>query len=139
MQRSAASMTRGNEIVPVIAAPSQKVDAGRAILNRWREKMSKPILLLYIALACFCISVLGQMGTRGKRISSAFKRASELSFVFFYGMIAMSSESVWLGIVGVVVIVCYAAGSEWDDLFRKGFRRLVRYVFRRNAPSNPRK
>ena len=101
--------------------------------------MSKPILLLYIALACFYISVLGQMGTRGKRISSAFKRASELSFVFFYGMLAMSSESVWLGIGVVVVIVCYAARTQWDDLFRKGFRHLLRFVFRRNSPLNGQK
>ncbi len=101
--------------------------------------MSKPILLLYIALTCICISVLGQMGTRGKRISSAFKRASELSFVFFYGMFAVHLESVWLGIGVVVLIVYNAARSQWDDLFRKGFRRLVMFVFRRNAPSNPQK
>lgn len=99
--------------------------------------MSTPTVLIYIALACFCISVFAERGTRGKRISSAFKRASELSFLFFYGMIAMHLESVWLGIVGVVLIVGEAACSEWDDLFRKGFRRLDRYVFRRNAPSNP--
>ena len=66
--------------------------------------MSTPTLLLYIALACFCISVFAEKGTRGKRISSAFRRASELSFVFFYGMIAMRLESVWLCIVGVCLL-----------------------------------
>lgn len=101
--------------------------------------MSKPTLLLYIALACICISVLGEKGTRGKHISSVFRRASELSFVFFFGLMAMHFESVGLGIGVVVLIVYNAARSQWDDLFRKGFRRLVSYVVRRNAPSNPQK
>ena len=101
--------------------------------------MSKSIILMYIALACICISVLGEKGTRGKRISSVFRRASDLSFVFFFGLMAMRVESVGFGIGVVVLIVYNAARSQWDDLFRKGFRRLVRYVFRRNAPSNPQK
>ena len=101
--------------------------------------MSTPTLLLYIALACICISVLGQMETRGKRISSAFKRASELSFVFYFALTAMHFESVGLGIGVVVLIVYCAARSQWDNMFREGFRRLVRFVFRRNAPSNPQK
>lgn len=101
--------------------------------------MSKSIILMYIALACICISVLGEKGTRGKRISSVFRRASDLSFVFFFGLMAMRVESVGFGIGVVVLIVYNAARSQWDGLFRKGFRRLVSYVFRRNAPSNPQK
>jgi hypothetical protein len=51
----------------------------------------------------------------------------------------MHFESLVLGI-GVVVMIVYSADrSWWDDLFRKGFWRLLRYVFRRNAPSNPQK
>lgn len=68
-----------------------------------------------------------------------FSRASELSFVFCMGMVAMHHESVSFGIAVVVLIVYYAARSQWDDLFRKGFKRLLRYVFQRNAPSNPQK
>lgn len=55
------------------------------------------------------------------------------------GMVAMHHESVSFGIAVVVLIVYYAARSQWDDLFRKGFKRLLRYVFQRNAPSNPQK
>ena len=101
--------------------------------------MSKPNLLLFIAVACIWISVLGEKGTHGKSISSVFRRASDLSFVFCFGMVAMHHESVGFGIGVVALIVYNAARREWDDLFRKGIRRLVRYVFRRNAPSNPQK
>ena len=100
--------------------------------------MSKPTLLLFIAVACICISVLGEKGTHGKRISSVFRRASELSFVFYFGLTAMHHESVGFGIGVVVLIVYNAARREWDDLFREGFRRVVRSVFRRNSASNPR-
>ena len=101
--------------------------------------MYKSTVIILMGVACFCISVLCEKATSGKSISSVFGRASELSFVFFFGMCAVHLESVWLGIVGVVLIVYYAARSQWDDLFRQGFRRLLRCVFRRNAPSNPQK
>ena len=101
--------------------------------------MSKPLILMCIAVACIGISVFGEKGTQGKRISSVFRRASDLSFVFLFGMVAMHHESVGFGIAVVALIVYNAARSQWDDLFRKGFRHLLRYVFRRNAPSNPHK
>ena len=101
--------------------------------------MSKPIILMCIAVACIGISVFGEKGTHGKRISSVFRRASDLSFVFYFGLIAMHFESLVLGIGVVVMIVYSAARNWWDDLFREGFRRILRYVFRRNAPSNPQK
>lgn len=101
--------------------------------------MSKPIILMCIAVACIAISVFGEKGTHGKRISSVFRRASDLSFVFYFGLVAMHFESLVLGIAVVALIVYNAARSQWDDLFRKGFRHLLRYVFRRNAPSNPQK
>ena len=94
---------------------------------------------MFIAVVCICISVFGEKGTHGKRISSVFRRATDLSFVFYFGLIAMHFESLVLGI-GVVVMIVYSTDrSSWDDLFRKGFWRLLRYVFRRNAPSNPQK
>lgn len=40
---------------------------------------------------------------------------------------------------GVALIVYDAAENEWNNLFREGLRRLLRCVFRRNAPSNPQK
>ena len=101
--------------------------------------MSKPTLLLFIAVACIGISVLGEKGTSGKSIFPVFRRAAELSFVFYGGLMAMHFESLGLGIAVVAAIVYNSARREWDDLFRKGFRHLVRYVFRRNAPSNPQK
>ena len=52
---------------------------------------------------------------------------------------AMHFESLTLGIAVVVMIVYSADRSWWDDLFREGFRRLLRYVFRRNAPPDPQK
>ena len=101
--------------------------------------MSKPIILMCVAVACIGISVFGEKGTHGKRISSVFRRASDLSFVFYFGLMAMHFESLVLGIAVVVMIVYSADRSWWDDLFREGFVRLLRYVFRRNAPSNPQK
>ena len=101
--------------------------------------MSKPLILMFIAVACICISVFGEKGTHGKRISSVFRRASDLSFVFYFGLVAMHFESLVLGI-GVVVMIVYSADRNWwDDLFREGFRRLLRFVFRRNAPPDPQK
>ena len=100
--------------------------------------MSKPNLLMLIAVACIGISVLGEKGTSGKSIFPVFRRAAELSFVFYGGLMAMHFESLGLGIAVVALIVYNAARREWDDLFRKGFRHLVRYVFRRNSASNPR-
>ena len=101
--------------------------------------MSKPTLLLFIAVACIGISVLGEKATSGKSIFPVFRRAAELSFVFYGGLMAMHFESLGLGIAVVAAIVYNSARREWDDLFRQGFRHLVRYVFRRNAPSNPQK
>ena len=98
--------------------------------------MYKSTVIILMGVACFCISVLGEKATSGKSISSAFKRASGLFFVFFYGMLAVYLESVWLGIVGVALILYNAAENEWNNLFREGFKRILRYVFRRNAPSN---
>ena len=92
-----------------------------------------------IAVGCIGISVFGEKGTHGKRISSVFRRASDLSFVFYFGLVAMHFESLVLGI-GIVVLIVYSADRNWwDDLFREGFKRLLRIVFRRNAPSNPQK
>ena len=101
--------------------------------------MYKSTVIILMGVACYCISVLGAKWTSGKSISSAFKRASGLFFVFFYGMLAVYLEIVWLGIVGVALIVYDAAENEWNNLFRQGFRRLLRCVFRRNAPSNSQK
>ena len=101
--------------------------------------MTKPTLLIAIAVACFGISVLGEKGTRGKSIFPVFRRAAELSFVFYAGLMAMYFESLGLGIAVIAAIVYCAARREWDDLFGKGVTRLVRYVFRRNAPLNRQK
>lgn len=101
--------------------------------------MSNPIILMCIAVGCICISVFGEKGTHGKRISSVFRRASDLSYVFYFGLMAMYFESLWFTILSVALIVYIAAMSEGNDLFREGFRRLLWFVFRRNAPSNPQK
>ena len=98
--------------------------------------MTKPTLLIFIAVACLAISVLGEKATRGKSIFPVFRRAAELSIVFYAAIMAMYFKSLGLGIMGAVAIVYYAARSEWDGLFRRGFRRLICYVFRRNAPPN---
>ena len=74
--------------------------------------MYKSTIIILMGVACFCVSVLGEKGTSGKSISSAVGRASELSFVFFFGMFAVHLESMWLGIVGVVLIVYYAHAAS---------------------------
>ena len=99
--------------------------------------LSKETLLIAIGVFLLGIGVLGEKAARGKSIQSVFRRASELSIVFYAGMMAMHFSSLELGIIAAVAIVYYAARREWDDLFRKGFRRLVCYVFRRNSPPNP--
>ena len=101
--------------------------------------MSKPNLLLFIAVACIWISVLGEKGTHGKSISSVFRRSVGFIFciLFWDGRNASRERGVWHRGRCANCIQCRSA--RWDDLFRKGIRRLVRYVFRRNAPSNPQK
>lgn len=99
--------------------------------------LSKETLLIAIGVFLLGIGVLGEKAARGKSIQSVFRRASELSIVFYAGMMAMHFSSLGLGIIAAVAIVYYAARREWDDLFRKGFRHLIGYVFRRNSPSNP--
>ena len=101
--------------------------------------MTKPTLLIAITVACFGISVLGEKATRGKSIFPVFRRASQLSIVFYAGLMAMYFKSLGLGIMGAVAIVYYAARREWDTLIGKGVTRLVRYVFRRNARLNRQK
>ena len=98
--------------------------------------MYKSTILILIGVACIGISVLGEKGTRGKRISSVFRRAAELSFVFYGGLMAMHFESLGLGIAVVAAIVYNSARREWDTLISKGVTRLVHYVFRRNSPLN---
>ena len=98
--------------------------------------MSKPTLLLFIAVACIGISVLGEKGTSGKSIFPVFRRAAELSFVFYGGLMAMHFESLGLGIAVVAAIVYNSARREWDTLISKGVTCLVHYVFRRNSPLN---
>ena len=101
--------------------------------------MYKSTLILLIGVACVLISVLAEYGTRGKSMFPVFRRVRELSGAFFWGLLAMRYEKLWFAILSVALIVYIAARSEGADQFRKDFRRFLRYVFRRNAPSNSQK
>lgn len=101
--------------------------------------MYKSTLIIWIGVACLVISALAEYGTRGKSTFPLFRRARELSTVFCCSLSAMHYESFLATILVIALIVWIVAMSEGNDLFREGFRRLVRYVFRRNAPSNPQK
>ena len=99
--------------------------------------INQPLFFLWelSAIASACSAQSG-------RVANPFRPRSEsVWFVFciLLWMLAVYLEIVWLGIVGVALIVYDAAENEWNNLFREGFRRILRYVFHRNAPPNPQK
>ena len=97
--------------------------------------MYKSTLILWIGVACLLISVLAEYGTRGKSTFPVFRRARELSTVFCCALSAMHYESLLATSLVIAFIIWIAAMSEGDDLFRQGFKRLLRNVFRRNRES----